>query len=200
MQFRLHPRPVAQPMGPGCWRDARPRETARALAAPALSVQQPPGHGCDEQGGDVAMAVTPVRQEVRGGEALDHTALAALVFEQRDGRSLGANGRAFASAIATRDSGGGFPGRTAGAGMVRGAAAGCAAPRGWLRTGGRVPGLANGARRMRVRLSGPIDAVPTGARRPTRGPLTSAAHRHAAECMSRRGRIRPHRAIANAAM
>ena len=106
------------------------RRAARALATPALSVQQPPDHGCDEQGGAVALAVTPVRQEVRGGEALDHTALAAFVFERRDGRSPGANGRAFASAMATRDSDGGFPGRTARAsGMERGAVAGCAAPR-----------------------------------------------------------------------
>ena len=39
------------------------------------------------QGGAVA-AVTPVRQKVRGGAALDYTALATLAFERREGRWL----------------------------------------------------------------------------------------------------------------
>ena len=38
------------------------------------------------QGG--AVAVTPVRQRVRGGAALDYTALATFAFERRDGRWL----------------------------------------------------------------------------------------------------------------
>ncbi len=40
------------------------------------------------QGGAVAVAVTPVRQKVRGGAALDYTALATFAFERRDGRWL----------------------------------------------------------------------------------------------------------------
>jgi ketosteroid isomerase-like protein len=40
------------------------------------------------QGGAVAVATTPVRQKVRGGAALDHTALATFAFERRDGRWL----------------------------------------------------------------------------------------------------------------
>ena len=40
------------------------------------------------QGGAVALATTPVRQKVRGGEALDYTALATFAFERRDGRWL----------------------------------------------------------------------------------------------------------------
>ena len=36
----------------------------------------------------VAVAVTPVRQKVRGGEALDYTALATFAFERREGRWL----------------------------------------------------------------------------------------------------------------
>ena len=40
------------------------------------------------QGGAVAVATTPVRQKVRGGEALDYTALATFAFERRDGRWL----------------------------------------------------------------------------------------------------------------
>ena len=40
------------------------------------------------QGGAVVLAVTPVRQRVRGGAALDYTALATFAFERRDGRWL----------------------------------------------------------------------------------------------------------------
>ncbi len=40
------------------------------------------------QGGAVAVATTPVRQKVRGGEALDYTALGTFAFERRDGRWL----------------------------------------------------------------------------------------------------------------
>ena len=40
------------------------------------------------QGGAVAVAVTPVRQKVRGGAALDYTALATFAFERREGRWL----------------------------------------------------------------------------------------------------------------
>jgi ketosteroid isomerase-like protein len=40
------------------------------------------------QGGAVAVATTPVRQRVRGGAALDYTALATFAFERRDGRWL----------------------------------------------------------------------------------------------------------------
>ena len=40
------------------------------------------------QGGAVAVAVTPVRQKVHGGAALDYTALATFAFERRDGRWL----------------------------------------------------------------------------------------------------------------
>ena len=40
------------------------------------------------QGGAVAVAVTPVRQKVRGGAALAYTALATFAFERRDGRWL----------------------------------------------------------------------------------------------------------------
>ncbi len=36
----------------------------------------------------MAVAVTPVRQKVRGGAALDYTALATFAFERRDGRWL----------------------------------------------------------------------------------------------------------------
>ena len=39
-------------------------------------------------GGAVAVAVTPERQKVRGGEALDYTALATFAFERREGRWL----------------------------------------------------------------------------------------------------------------
>ncbi len=40
------------------------------------------------QGGAVAVAVTPVRQKVRGGAALAYTALATFAFERREGRWL----------------------------------------------------------------------------------------------------------------
>jgi len=40
------------------------------------------------QGGAAVVAVTPVRQKVRGGAALDCTALATFAFERRDGRWL----------------------------------------------------------------------------------------------------------------
>ncbi len=40
------------------------------------------------QGGAVAVAVTPERQKVRGGEATDHTVLGTFAFERRDGRWL----------------------------------------------------------------------------------------------------------------
>ena len=40
------------------------------------------------QVGAVAVAVTPVRQKVRGGAALDYTALATFAFERRGGRWL----------------------------------------------------------------------------------------------------------------
>ncbi len=40
------------------------------------------------QGGAVAVEATPVRQKVRGGAALDHTALTTFAFERRDGRWL----------------------------------------------------------------------------------------------------------------
>jgi ketosteroid isomerase-like protein len=40
------------------------------------------------QGGAVAVAVTPVRQKVRGGAALAYTALGTFAFERRDGRWL----------------------------------------------------------------------------------------------------------------
>ena len=40
------------------------------------------------QGGAVVVATTPVRQKVRGGAALDYTALATFAFERRDGRWL----------------------------------------------------------------------------------------------------------------
>ena len=40
------------------------------------------------QGGAVVVATTPVRSKMRGGEALDYTALATFAFERRDGRWL----------------------------------------------------------------------------------------------------------------
>jgi ketosteroid isomerase-like protein len=40
------------------------------------------------QGGAVVVATTPVRSKMRGGEALDYTALASFAFERRDGRWL----------------------------------------------------------------------------------------------------------------
>ena len=40
------------------------------------------------QGSAVVLAVTHVRRKVRGGEALDYTALATFAFERRDGRWL----------------------------------------------------------------------------------------------------------------
>ena len=40
------------------------------------------------QGGAVVVATTPVRSKMRGGEALDYTALATFAFERRDARWL----------------------------------------------------------------------------------------------------------------
>ena len=40
------------------------------------------------QGGAMVVVTTPVQQKVRGGEALDYTALATFAFERRDGRWL----------------------------------------------------------------------------------------------------------------
>jgi len=40
------------------------------------------------QGGAVVVAVTPVRKQLRGGEALDYTVLGTFAFERRDGRWL----------------------------------------------------------------------------------------------------------------
>jgi hypothetical protein len=36
----------------------------------------------------VVVAVTPVRKQLRGGEALDYTVLGTFAFERRDGRRL----------------------------------------------------------------------------------------------------------------
>jgi ketosteroid isomerase-like protein len=40
------------------------------------------------QGGALVVAVTPVRQKLRGGDATEYTVLGTSVFERRDGRWL----------------------------------------------------------------------------------------------------------------